>query len=335
MISHSNTFIANNEIHAINRVVRSGYITAGEENRLFRNEFSEYVGAEFVKLTCSGTLAFYLILKALDIKNGDEVLLPDYICKDLLGPIFSFGAHAVLYDNSVNSWLSSEEEILSKVSRKTKVVVVSHTFGFIFKDINSLTSRLPSQVKVVEDCCHAIFNKNDLLKFAINRSSLCCFYSFNATKFLAAGEGGAISTNDSELIKELGKIKIGDNLSDINCALARIQLKRLDKFIERRHQIAEVYMREFKDLLTKDYKHNYGLFFRFPLMIQGNKYFWTSNVVSYRKGVDSLLSEHLGIASMPNAKSALHLSVSIPIYPGLVDKNVLIVVSETKRILQL
>lgn len=335
MINHSNAFIANIDKHAILTVLESGLISSGKELRSFRNEFAKYVGAEFVKLTNSGTLAFFLILKALDIKEGDEVLLPDYICNDLLGPIFSVGARAVIYDNKEHSWIASEEEILLKVSRKTKLVLVNHTFGFVNNSIDALASRLPSQVKIVEDCCHAIFNHYELSAFVKSRSSLCCFYSFNATKLLAAGEGGAISTNDEGFINELRKIKIGDNLSDLNCALARVQLKRLDTFIERRRKIANIYLREFKELLTRDYMESSSLFFRFPLIIPNNENFWTSELVSYRKGVDSLLSEHLSIDSMPNAKMTIISTVSIPIYPGLSDKDVAIVVSETKRILQL
>jgi perosamine synthetase len=335
MISHSNTFIANNEIHAIDRVVKSGYITAGEENRLFRNEFSEYLGAEYVKLTGSGTLAFFLILKALGVQIGDEVLLPDYICKDLLGPIIGVGARVVIYDNKENSWLSSEAEILSKVTSSTKVVLVNHTFGFRFNDINTLSSKLPSAVKIVEDCCHAIFSKRSLESLNVRSNSLCSFYSFNATKLLAAGEGGAISTNDEAFFKELQKIDIGDRVSDISCALARTQLKKLDKFIERRNKIASVYLKEFENLLTSDYQERFSFFFRFPLMIPDNEEFWKSKIVAYRKGVDSLLTQHLGLEALPNAKLVFDLTVSIPIYPGLPDKDVWTIVNETKKILQL
>lgn len=335
MISHSNTYISYDEDNAIAKVLRSGLITAGEENRLFRNEFAEYVGADFVKLTGSGTLAFFLILKALDIGYGDEVMLPDYICKDLLGPIKCVGASAVIYDNKENSWITSESEILSKVTPRTKVVVINHTFGFTNNLVNFLSSILAPSVKIVEDCCHAIFSKDKLKEQNIRRSSLCCFYSFNATKLIAAGEGGAISTNDSEFFKEVQKIEIGDKLSDMSCTLVRAQLKKLDEFIERRIQIARVYMEEFEFYLSSDHKDNYSLFFRFPLVVPDNENFWNNKIVAYRKGVDSLVSNHLGIQSLPNAKRVFDSTISIPIYPNLLDKDVLTIVSETKRILHL
>lgn len=335
MISHSKTYISDDENHAIRNLLNRGLIAEGEENRLFRNEFAKYVGADFVKLTSSGTFAFYLILKSLDIRFGDEVLLPDYICKDLLGPLISLGAHTVIYDNAKKSWLTSEDEILSKITNRTKVVVVNHTFGFAYNEISSLSARLPSKIKIIEDCCHAIFSKDCREKLKINTSSLCCFYSFNATKFLAAGEGGAISTSDNDFFKELQKIEVGDKLSDINCSLARTQLKSIDNFIERRNKIANLYLKEFAYLITSDHIEKHSLFFRFPLMIQKNENFWISKIVSYKKGVDSLLSEHLVVDALPNAKEVFNLTVSIPIYPSLLDKEVWTIVSETKRILQL
>lgn len=335
MIHHSNTSIGEAERRAVDRVINSGMITAGEENRMFRQEFCRYIGAEYVKLTSSGTMAFFLILKALDIKNGDEVLLPDYICKDLLGPVFAIGAKPILYDNKENSWLSSDEEILSKVTQKTRLVIINHTFGFVFKDIKSLSERLPVSVKIVEDCCHAIFSEKNPLKEFTRNSSVCCFYSFNATKLLASGEGGAISSNDKSFICKMEKMKIGDNLSDLSCAIASVQLKSLDNFIDRRRYIAEIYSEEFKSVLSRDFLDNAGIYFRYPLMISENQSFWGNKTVAYRKGVDSLLSGHINVETMPNAKKVYNKTVSIPIYPALDDKKVGKIVDETKKLLQL
>lgn len=335
MIHHSNTNIGKEELLALNKVIKSGLLTAGEENRMFQQEFRCYIGAEYIKLTSTGTMAFFLVLKALDIQEGDEILLPDYICKELLGPVYAIRATPVIYDNKVDSWLSSDEEILSKLTLNTKVVVINHTFGFVFKDIKSLFNRLPANVSIVEDCSHAIFGKTNPLNNYTRNYSVCCFYSFNATKLLASGEGGAISSDDEKFISKVEKIKIGDNLSDLNCAIARVQLKRLDNFIDRRIYIAEIYSKEFKNVLSRDFFDNAGIYFRYPLMISKNQLFWKNKAVAYRKGVDSLLSEYLNVEALPNAKNVYQRTVSIPIYPALDDKKVIKIVDETKKLLQL
>lgn len=334
MIHHSKTFIDKEELMVLNKTVNNGMLSAGDENINLKKEFSHYIESDYIKLTSSGTMAFFLILKALDIQKGDEILLPDYICKDLLGAVFATGAIPTLYDNRVNSWLSSVDEILPKVTLKTKIVLVNHTFGFVFKEIETLANRLPSNVSIVEDCCHAIFGKNNPLKDFTRNYSLCCFYSFNATKLLTSGEGGAISSNDKNFIAKIEKIQIGDKLSDLNCAIARTQLRRLDTFINRRKYIAEIYLDAFKNLISSDFLTNAGIYFRFPLLINENQQFWKSKSVSFRKGVDSLLSEELKIQSMPNANNIFQKTVSIPIYPALDDTMIFEIILETKRLIQ-
>jgi perosamine synthetase len=335
VINHSSASFSYNETESISKLLQSGLVTVGVEHLRFKQEFSDYIGSEFVKLTSSGTMAFFLILKALDIKTGDEILLPDYICKDILGPVFALGATPILYDNKPNSWLSSTKDILSKITSKSKLVLVNHTFGFVFKEIKSLAQQLSTQVHIVEDCCHAIIGTKCSFSIYTRSESICCFYSFNATKLIASGEGGAISSNNKSFIKELEKIKIGDNLSDLNCAIARIQLQKLNFFIEERKKIASKYLSAFADFLSIDHLENSGIFFRFPLLISNNKQFWKSNFVAYRKGVDSLLSDSIGISPLTNTAKVFNNTVSIPIYPSLSDNQVNEIINETKSLMQL
>ena len=333
MINHSNTFIGKEDLNVVEKLIKNKSMTVGYENKMFQQELSSYLGSDFIKLTNSGTMAFLLILMALDIRKGDEILLPDYICNDLLGPIYALGAIPKLYDNQENSWLSSDKQILSKVTSKTKVVVVNHTFGFLFKDIDSLSSLIPSHVNIIEDCCHAIIGINNTLNKFTRKSSLCCFYSFNATKMLSAGEGGAISSNDIQFIKKINNINIGSKLSDINCAFARLQLNKMDYFISKRRNIANRYATEFPQLLEKNFLKQDSVYFRFPIITINPARFWQSKNVSYRKGVDSLLSSSIRIKAMPNANKMIETTVSLPIYPSMSDYEVEMVINDVKFIL--
>jgi dTDP-4-amino-4,6-dideoxygalactose transaminase len=331
LIQHSSFFIGEEEVQTLNDVLSSGLITKGRENELFKSEFGELLKANYVKITSSGTMAFFLILKAIGVEKGDDVLLPDYICSDLLGPIKAVGANAVLYDNSSDSYLSREDEILPKVTNKTKVIVVNHTFGFINKCFETLYHQLPKSIALVEDCCHLILPNEMNTNGHTRKYSSCCFYSFNATKLIATGEGGAITTNNEQLFNKLESFKIAENLSDLNCALGRIQLRKLNFFIKRRIEIAQEYMKEFNGYLSNDFYNNSGIFFRFPLTVNKPEKFWTSGKVAYRKGVDSLVSDHLGVKSMLYAGTMLATTVSIPIYPMLKDEDVELIIKETKK----
>jgi perosamine synthetase len=334
LIPHSRTTLKHQDFRAVNSALTKGMLTLGSQNYALGMEFGEYVGAEYTRITNSGTMAFYLILKALDITNEDEVLLPDYICSSLLGPLEALKAVPVLYDNQQRFWLSGIDTILSKITKKTRVVVINHTFGLIFNQVKDLLVGLPRDVLIVEDCCHTIISNKSYLKKYVSEHSLCSFYSFNATKVLASGEGGAISTNNKTFAQELNQISIGDNLSDLNCSLARSQLKRLDSFIQKRQSIAQVYLRELKGYVHNDINENSGIFYRFPLFVANNLNFWKSKQVTYRKGVDSLLSEHLNLLPEPNAKELFECTVSIPIYPSLTFSEIKLIMKETKKNLQ-
>ena len=100
-------------------------------------------------------MAFYKILIALNIKKGDEILIPNFICNSILGPINQLNAIPIPYDNTKDNWLSNIEMILKLVSKKTRIVLINHTFGYSFLEIKELLEKLNSDIYIVEDCCNS------------------------------------------------------------------------------------------------------------------------------------------------------------------------------------
>lgn len=333
MIPHSRTFISYDEIEAVTNSLRNGNLTKGKQNALFRDEFQEFIGSNFVHLTSSGTMAFYIILRALELKDGDEVLMPDYICNSLIGPIQNVGAIPILYDNGVDNWLASLDSIISKISSKTKVILINHTYGQVFKNIKQLRTVIPVNIHIIEDCCHMISSNYSPFSKYVGKYSLCSFYSFNATKLIASGEGGAISSNDKLFIDKIKSFEIGDYLSDLSCCLARVQLRELNQFLEKRSLIATKYFKEFKRYLPVDFNIDSSIHFRFPLLIKENRFFWESKTIAFRKGVDSLISQRINIKPEPNALSVLTRTVSLPIYPSLVTDEIDQIIDETHKLI--
>ena len=330
MIPHSKTYIGENDLAAVQSVLQKGTLTANKLKNLFQERLTEILQVGSFRLSTSGTMAFYKILLALGFKKGDEVLMPDYICETLLIPITVLGGIIVLYDNDKDRWLSSVEQIMAKITKKTKVVLINHTFGFIFKDVERLKASLPTNTYLVEDCCHTLAPSLNIRSNVIGKFSICCFYSFNSTKYLATGEGGAISTNDESFLIELDNFNIGDNLSDLNCSLGLAQLKHLNWFVDRRAEIAAYYFSHFNQLIPQKADYDSSLFFRFPLLIENNEVFWINEEVAFRKGVDSLLSEKLQRKSLLNAKSIIDRTVSLPIYPALTDNEMKLITQITE-----
>ena len=330
MIPHSRTTLNDIDLEAVLTPIKRGFITTGKLHEELQFKLSDFLNVKGVRLTSSGTMAFYRILNALRIKTGDEVLLPDYICNTLIDPIQILGGKVITYDNSKENWLSSPEEIMRFVSKSTKVVVVNHTFGFVFQDIKKLKDLLPKDVFIVEDCCHCLSPNRTIEKTQIGQESICSFYSFNATKYLGTGEGGAISSNDETFLEELDQYDLGDRLSDLNCGLGLSQLEQLPNFIKKRKEIADLYDVQFdKDGILNGPQSQPSLYFRYPILVEKNDKFWQSSEVAYRKGVDSLISEKLMQAPQPNALNQMSQTVSIPIYPSLTKKEIDKIISET------
>ena len=331
IIPHSSTYLNKNHINSVNMTLSSKLLTKGKLNQKFTNLLSKTLELEFFDLTSSGTMAFFKILIALDVKKGDEILIPNFICHTLLGPIYQLGAIAVLYDNKKNSWMSDENEILKKVTSKTKVILINHTFGFINHSIHKLKLNLSNNIKIVEDCCHSISPSSKIGNFKISENSICSFYSFNSTKLISTGEGGAVGTNDSAFFDRISKINIGDNLSDFSCSLGIEQLKSLNYFIEKRREIAEKYIDGLFNFVKKIGNINESIFFRFPILVENNYKFLSHKNISFRLGVDELLHEKNGSPEMINSLSISRQIVSVPIYPGIKEKEVNYIIEETKK----
>lgn len=329
MIQHSKTTLGEKDQQAILTPFKKGHLTAGKTRTLFQENLADLLQVKEVRVTSSGTMAFYRILMALRVAAGDEILLPDYICSTLIAPVQALGAQVVVYDNAKDQWLSSVEHILSQITPQTKAIVVNHTFGMPFSEIETLRNKLPASIYIVEDCCHAISPTRLIGNKQTGIHSICSFYSFNATKYLATGEGGAIATNHEDFLRMLDEFNIGDNLSDLNCSLGIAQLKQLPAFIARRQEIAQIYTEKLQDTPYITLPPENSLFFRYPILVTQNTPFWNSKKVAFRKGVDALLSQTLKTKSAPNALNVMEKTVSLPIYPSLTQVEIDEIVNET------
>ena len=334
MISHSRTFINTKEYKSIQNALSKSLLTKGPLNKRFSSQLSEIINLDYVNLTNSGTMAFYKILLALSIKKDDEILVPNYICESIIEPIKLVGAIPVIYDNKPDHWLCSENEVYDKLTDKTKVILINHTFGFANRIISKISQRIASNVEIIEDCCHSLSLGSKIGDYEISKNSLCSFYSFNATKLIATGEGGAIATNDKDFYSKLCKIKLGDNLSDLNCAIGIEQLNNLEFFLNERKKIAKLYIENFSGLTQDIGRLNESIFYRFPIIVKNNSIFFRDNFISYRKGVDGLIQDVIKGERLKNSTQVLNKLVSIPIYPSLTDSELKLIIERTKNLLQ-
>ncbi len=320
MIPHSKPTLGYEEFRAIKKVFYSGMIAAGEEVMKFKKKFSNYIGKEYVEFFSSGTNAFYNILVALDVREKDEILIPAYICNSVEKAILKANAKPVYYDNAPNSWISSYDEIKKKITKNTKAILINHTFGIRYERDEILKIKALG-TPIIEDNAH--FISKESCDIEISDMFIASFYSFDATKLLTTGNGGAVATNNKELFKNLEPLDKG--FSDLNAALGMVQLDRFDLFLQKREEIAEIYFKELGKI-AKELKGYDSIYFRFPIFVDKDEIFLKSKRVAFRKGVDRILRP------LPNALEVFKKTISVPIYPSLSNKEIEIIISEIKNI---
>jgi perosamine synthetase len=204
-----------------------------------------------------------------------------------------------------------------------KAIVVNHTFGIRFPDIEAVASL---GVPVIEDCCHAPFHAIGEESNSVH--SLCSFYSFNGTKYLTTGEGGAIATRDDAFSRILEERKIGVELSDFAASLGLAQLERINEFRERRTRLAARYARELHSHVDMIPEGD-SVYFRYPLWIDSGASLPWGGPVAFRRGVDALVDI---TADTPWARAALASTLSVPIYPALTTAEQEVVIQEVRRL---
>lgn len=260
------------EYEALKEPLLSGWLTQGPLVKKFEQEFAETHNVKYALATTSCTTALHLMLVAAGIGSGDEVIVPSFTWIATANAVIYVGATPVLADIDLDSFNISTEDILRKITNKTKAVIVVHLFGNPF-DVDSLKSQLPSSIQIFEDAaCAAGASVNGKKAGNLGRAAA---FSFHPRKSITTGEGGMLTTNDEDIYKLAEKYRnhgaklseeqrhlgtkpyllpdfdvIGFNyrMTDIQAAIGRVQLSKLQKFINERDMIASIYNAELTDI---------------------------------------------------------------------------------------
>ena len=214
----------------------------------FIKEFSEYVGVEYCLPTAHCTDAIHLAMLALDIGTEDEVIVPDLTWVASVAPVLYLGATPVFADVDPVSWCITAESIERRITPRTKAVVVVDLLGNMpeWREILDLCQR--RGIRIIEDAAEglgATYSGKQAGTFG--EVSL---FSFNATKLIMSGQGGALCTNDPALYKKaklrshhgIDKALTGKyywsnvlgynyNWTNLQAALVLAQLRRIEELL--------------------------------------------------------------------------------------------------------
>ena len=250
------------DLRHVKKAVNSGWVSSiGPSLNIVELNLSNEIGNRFVSTTSNGTTALHLALLALKIGSGDEVIVPNLSFVAVINSVLYTGATPVVADIDSQNLGLNFENIEKLISKKTKAVISVHNYG-IYADTFDLASKLQgSGIYLIEDCAEALFL--DTPHGRVGTFGDISVFSFYGNKLVTSGEGGAIATKSKEIIDRVNFLKNQGALPDkkfyfpelaynyrmtnIQAALLISQLKRKQKFIERRYEIFDRYLANFHE----------------------------------------------------------------------------------------
>lgn len=239
----------------------SGRYILGENCRLFEEEFAEYTGTKYAVLTNSGTSALLLSLMALGIGDGDEVIVPSHTAFPTVEPVFHVRAKPVFVDIDESTYTTSPEEIERRITDKTKAILPVHLYGHP-ADMGAITKIAQEHdLSLIEDCCqaHGALYRNRKVG---SIGDVGCFSFYPSKNMTVAGDGGVLTTNSGEIEERARMLRnhgrkdkyehelVGFNLrfNEVQAAVGRVQLRKLDEFNKKRRINAGLYSEGLKGL---------------------------------------------------------------------------------------
>lgn len=268
------------ELHtALEQVMENGQYILGPEVKSLESKVAEYCQCKYGIGVANGTDALVIVLKALGIGEGDEVITTPFTFFASAECISQVGAKPVFIDIDPKTYCMDVSLLEERINERTKAIIPVHIFGQTVDMEPLLKLASKYNLKVVEDACQAIGSTYQG-KPAGSMGDAACF-SFFPTKNLGGyGDGGMIVTSDEALAKRIrilrhhGSVKkyhhqeIGYNsrLDEMQAAILGVKFPHLESWNEARREKASIYAEAFKELpldlpyRAKDYKHIYHLY---------------------------------------------------------------------------
>jgi dTDP-4-amino-4,6-dideoxygalactose transaminase len=269
MIPFHKPYITIDEITEVLDSLKSGWITMGPKTIEFENRFGEYLGAKNAVSMNSCTACLHLALKAIGLREGDEVIVPAVTFTATAEVVTYFRAKPVLVDVEEDTFNMDPKLIESKITDKTRAIIPVHFAGQLcdMDEINDIARRY--KLVVIEDAAHAMPASYKERKVG-TIGDIACF-SFYATKSLTTGEGGMATTENDEwadtmrvlrlhgISRDAWKRYTGEgswyyeveaagykyNMTDLQAAMGLAQLRKIDWMWSRRKEIAGIYSEAF------------------------------------------------------------------------------------------
>lgn len=359
-IPYGRQSIDENDIKAVEEVLRSDYLTTGPKIEEFEGKVAAYTGAKYAVAIANGTAALHAACYAAEIGEGDEVITTPITFAASSNCVLYCGGKPVFADIDEKTYNISPEDIERKITSATKAIIAVHFTGqpCEMEKIHNIARK--HNLIVIEDAAHAL-GAQYKGKMVGSISDMTTF-SFHPVKHITTGEGGMILTNNDRLYQRLKlfrthgitrddklmtkndgpwyyeQLELGFNyrITDIQCALGISQMDKLPEFLNRRKNIAARYNEAFAD--------NDNI--QIPYQESGCDNAWHLYIIRMKNGKRKEVFEKLRKAGIgvnvhyipvyqhpyyrnhgykdticSNAEEYYKECISLPLYPGLKDEE--------------
>lgn len=314
------------EVQAVVEAMQTDILTQGPYLKKFQEEFAEYIGTKYAFGVSSCTAALEIATQLIGIKPGDEVIVPAITFISTVIPILRQGARPVFADIDPFTYNITAETIKEKITSRTKAIYVVHLAG-LPADMDPIMDLAQKyNLTVLEDCAHAPGATYKGKKVGSIGKYGC--FSFHTVKNMTTlGEGGMLTTNDDESAKDIpplrwvgmkpfenqkrywipfiydivkvrGCIPFNFCMGEIQAAVGRVQLKKLDKMNERRRELAHRLSEGLKDMeeftVPKEPEYAKHVYHLYPLLFNGEKFGAT------REDFMDMVYKDYGIKTVPH-----------------------------------
>ena len=369
-IPYGRQWIEDDDIAAVVETLKSDYLTTGPKVAEFEKALAEYTGAKYAVAVSNGTAALHIACLAAGIQEGDEVITTPLTFAASSNCVLYCGGKTVFADVDPRTYNIDPEDVRRKITDRTKAIIPVHLSGqpCDMDAIHKIAEEY--HLIVIEDAAHAIGAEYRGQK--IGGLSDMTEFSFHPVKHVTTGEGGAVTTNSEELYQKLllfrthgitrnpdlmtrceggwyyQQLDLGYNyrITDIQCALGISQLRKLDRSLARRREIARRYDEAFRDVP--------GLIipYQAPEALNSYHLYILQFTDVDRKAAYDMLQEagiHVNVhyiptytfpyyrthgyadTCCPNAEKIYGNILSIPMYYGITDEEIEYVIENVKK----
>ena len=357
------------ELEEVQKVLDSGWVSQGPKVKEFEDKIAEYLSVKYTVAVTNCTSALHLSLLSIGVKKGDEVLVADYTFPATGHSVLYCGARPVFVDIDLKTYNINPESIEEKITERMKAIIPVHTFGQPAEMDEIMKIAKNHNLKVIEDaaCAFGAKYKN---KYAGTIGDVGCL-SFHARKGITTGEGGMVVTNNKNLAEKIRNLsvfgmttawdrersdrfiipkftEVGYNykMSDITAAVGVAQLRKLDRIIERKRELAKYWDEKLQEIefieppyVSENVKHIYQSYVALvDNRINRNKLIETLMKEGIQTQIGTYASHIQPVYNSkdkcPNSLEIFNMSIALPMYYMLEEKDIDVAASHLKKAME-